>query len=262
MSLKLLPKLLTVALFATGFHLTAFAGTCETAIEPENKPRRFFAKQVQLWPNADVVRTMAEKQPLNTEALLEAYSNGIFPWGSDENGIPEWFSPAQRAIFFLDNVHPNKSMQKVLRRGKFRVTIDEDFESVIQACATSPRKEVDGSISTESWITPQFIAAYVKLHRLGIAHSVEVWNEKGELVGGTYGIALHGVFAGESMFAREPNASKVAFYHLVDHLRSKGFKWIDSQVLNGHTASLGAVEVPRVEYMKLLREAQKEDRAF
>ncbi len=181
--------------------------------------------------------------------LLDAYAHGIFPWPMFyETEILVWFSPDPRGIFELDGFRASRRLLRTIRRGKFEVTCDRDFAGVIRGCA-SVRREGGGT-----WITPAMIRAYCQMHALGHAHSVEVWHE-GTLAGGTYGVALGGMYAGESMFYRETDASKVAIYHLIRHLRSRGYRLFDIQQLTQHTKSLGAIEIPRSQYLRRLVEA-------
>jgi leucyl/phenylalanyl-tRNA--protein transferase len=182
---------------------------------------------------------------LRPDRLLEAYRKGIFPFFDEHHPIL-WWSPDPRAIFEMDGLHISRRLARTIRSGRFELTLDNDFDGVIRACARVSGEEV--------WITPGMIAAYTELHRLGHAHSVEVWLE-GELAGGVYGVALGGLFAGESMFSHETDASKVALAHLISYLCDRGFVLFDVQYLNPHTESLGAVEIPRREYLARLRNA-------
>ena len=182
---------------------------------------------------------------LSPTRLLEAYCRGIFPF-FDETTPVLWWSPDPRAIFELDAFHVSRRLSRTLRSGRFKVTIDKAFDEVIRSCADRPGQGV--------WITPDMIEAYTALHRLGWAHSVEAWCD-GELGGGVYGVAIGGLFAGESMFTRIRDGSKAALAHLVERLRAGGFQLFDVQYLNEHTASLGAVEVPRAAYLARLRAA-------
>jgi leucyl/phenylalanyl-tRNA--protein transferase len=177
--------------------------------------------------------------------LLLAYRSGIFPWTVKPI---TWWSPDPRAIFELDRWHVSRSLARVLRQQVFEVTRDGAFRAVMEGCAGPAR----GREST--WVTREFLEAYTRLHQAGHAHSVEVW-QSGELVGGIYGVALGGFFAGESMFHRVDNASKVALHHLVLHLRDRGFALFDTQVMNPATRRLGAMELPREEYLKRLKRA-------
>ncbi|MCS7091313.1 MAG: leucyl/phenylalanyl-tRNA--protein transferase [Verrucomicrobiota bacterium] len=174
--------------------------------------------------------------------LLLAYRSGIFPW--TDNPIT-WWSPDPRAIFDFDRVHVPRSLRRVLRKQRFTLTRDRAFRQVMEGCAEpAPGRE-------ESWVTPAFIHAYTVLHRMGYAHSVEVW-EGNDLVGGVYGVAIGGFFAGESMFHRRTDASKVALVHLLEHLRQQGYALFDTQMLTPVTRLLGAVEISREEYLRRL----------
>lgn len=186
---------------------------------------------------------------LSSDRLLLAYEMGIFPWFSPPDPIL-WWSPDPRCILHVDELKISKSMRNVLNQRKYRVTLDQSFVEVVKACQVAPRKE-DGT-----WITEDIIAAYSKLHDLGVAHSVEVW-ENEELVGGLYGVSLGSMFFGESMFARKSNASKVGFISLVNLLKNKGFQIIDCQVYNDHLGSLGAKDISRDSFQTLLTEALK-----
>lgn len=180
---------------------------------------------------------------LSPERLIYAYQNGIFPW-YDEGQPILWWSPDPRFVLFPKDLKVSKSMNQVLRNTKFNVTTDIAFEKVIEACASVKR---DGQYST--WITEEMKAAYLKLHKLGYAKSVEVWQED-ELVGGLYGIDLgNKVFCGESMFTKVSNASKVGF---ISFINNSDYKLIDCQVHTKHLESLGAKEIRRSEFMKLL----------
>lgn len=186
---------------------------------------------------------------LTPEWLLDAYAHGIFPWPIfDGTDIMVWWSPDPRAIFELDGLHVSRRLARTCRSGIFEVTCDRDFPGVIAGCATADDRRHN------TWLTPPMIAAYTKLFELGHAHSIEVWQD-GLLVGGTYGVAIGGLFAGESMFHRVRDASKVALVYLVDHLRKRGYLLFDIQQKTPHTASLGAVEIPRDEYLQRLGEA-------
>lgn len=176
--------------------------------------------------------------------LLEAYGRGIFPWSGDP---VRWYSPDPRAIFW--NVRLPRKLGKMMRRGRFEVTFDADFAAVIRGCRAAHAGEGE-------WITERFVQAYTALHERGHAHSVEVWQD-GALVGGLYGVQLRGLFAGESMFHRVSDASKVAFAHLIWHLRVIGTRLLDCQMLTELTWRLGAVLVRRRDYLMLLDDALK-----
>lgn len=196
-------------------------------------------------PNrADASGLVAVGGDLRPERLLAAYRCGVFPWYDSADPIC-WWSPDPRAIFELDGLHVSRRLCRSLRSGKFTVTINEDFCGVIHGCAD--REE-------GTWIHPEMVRAYERLHRLGHCHSLEVWHE-GELAGGIYGVAIGGFFAGESMFTRVRDASKVALVHLVERLRERGFELFDIQMLTEHTQRLGAVEIPRKVYLQRLRKA-------
>lgn len=185
---------------------------------------------------------------LSEDRLLLAYSKGIFPWYSE--GLPIlWWSPDPRLILVPDELKISRSLKQTLRRDFYHVTVDKAFDMVIRNCA-----EVHRGKHGATWITEEMIRAYTGLHDSGLAHSVESWCE-GELAGGLYGIALGGVFFGESMFSKGPDASKVAFVRLVRQLAVWDFDVIDCQVTTGHLLSLGAKEIPRSEFMAILERA-------
>lgn len=185
--------------------------------------------------------------------LLTAYRAGIFPWPHSPRVVP-WCSPDPRAIFPLDAPpHWSRSLRRTLRHHAFEVTRDVAFRDVMRMCGeTRPEG---------TWIIPDMLDAYVELHRLGWAHSVEVWDQ-GELVGGIYGLAIGGLFAGESMFHTRTDASKIAFATLVAHLRERGFVLYDVQVLSDHLASLGCIEISRDAYLDRLAAALKVPATF
>jgi leucyl/phenylalanyl-tRNA--protein transferase len=179
---------------------------------------------------------------LSTERLLLAYQNGIFPWYSDDTPIL-WYSPHERFVLYPDELKISKSMRQVLRSGKLSVTVDTCFNDVITACSTAPREGQDGT-----WIVPDMIAAYNRLHLEGYAHSVEVWQDN-KLVGGLYGVHVGDVFCGESMFSRVSNASKTALIYLCN---TGLYKLIDCQVHTDHLESMGAGMISREQYMDVL----------
>jgi leucyl/phenylalanyl-tRNA---protein transferase len=182
---------------------------------------------------------------LSVERLLLAYRTGIFPWTISPIS---WWSPDPRAILELDKLHVGESLRKVIRKGIFQITMDRAFRQVIENCAarTPDRRE--------TWITAEFIDSYTRLHERGYAHSLECWRE-GELAGGIYGVAIGGFFAGESMFHRASNASKVALYHLVEHLRKRHFRMLDIQMLTPVTRQMGGETIPRDVYLARLEDA-------
>lgn len=183
---------------------------------------------------------------LSPERLLLAYRSGIFPWYSRGEPIL-WWSPDPRAVLFPNEFHCSRSLARDLKRGVFRVTVDTAFEQVIRSCAKAPRKHEAGT-----WIVPQMQQAYIHMHTLGHAHSVECW-QGDQLVGGLYGIGIGAMFFGESMFSAAPNASKIALATVVAHCAAWGITLIDSQVANPHMLSLGACEIARGEYLDHLK---------
>ncbi len=182
---------------------------------------------------------------LRPRRLLLAYANGIFPWYNEDQPIL-WFSPDPRFVLFPARFHVGRSLRKRVRRGDYRITLDRAFDQVIRGCRVAPRPGQDGT-----WITRDMEAAYNELHALGYAHSVEAW-QGGHLVGGLYGVALGALFAGESMFAIAPDASKVAFTWLVPQLARWGFELVDSQVRTDHLARFGAEDIPRDRYLEII----------
>jgi leucyl/phenylalanyl-tRNA--protein transferase len=186
---------------------------------------------------------------LSPDWLLDAYRHGIFPWPVWDDEPMAWWSLDPRATIELDGLHISRRLQRTLRSARFEVTRDRDFAGVIDGCATA-----SGRIG-ETWLTPKMIAAYRELHRLGHTHSVEVWGE-GALVGGTYGVSIGGLFAAESMFHRATDASKVAIVYLVEHLRARGYRLLDIQQWTPHTGRMGAIEIPRAEYLRRLAAAR------
>lgn len=186
---------------------------------------------------------------VTAEWLLDAYTHGIFPWPVEEMDEPMfWWSLDPRAILELDSLRVSKRLRRSSRSGRFKVTCDRDFGGVIRGCSEGPGREGG------TWITPRMIRAYTRLAELGHAHSVEVWHE-GRLAGGIYGVAVAGVFSGESMFTAVRDASKVALVHLVAHLRSRGYRLFDIQQLTPHMERLGAIEISRKAYLERLAEA-------
>ncbi|MEN6484030.1 MAG: leucyl/phenylalanyl-tRNA--protein transferase [Syntrophobacteraceae bacterium] len=185
---------------------------------------------------------------LSPQRLLVAYALGIFPWYSDYTPIL-WWSPHPRLVLFPDEFRISASLRRVVKKKAFTVTVDRCFREVMQECAQVPRRYGEGT-----WITEEMLDAYCRLHRLGYAHSVESW-QAGELVGGLYGVALGRAFFGESMFMRKTDASKVALVHLVYLLRRFGFEFVDCQVTTAHLQRFGAREIPREDFLGILREA-------
>jgi len=201
-----------------------------------------------LFPNvetANVDGIIAIGGDLSSERLLLAYKNGIFPWYNEGEPII-WYSPDPRMILYPKNLKTSKSMRSVLRKENFKITFNQNFEDVIANCKTINRKGQPGT-----WITDEMQKAYIQLYKKGIAKSVEVW-QNDELVGGLYGIDLGIIFCGESMFSKVSNASKVAFIYLSQKCENENYKVIDCQVYNEHLASLGAEEISRKEFIKIL----------
>lgn len=188
---------------------------------------------------------------LTPENVREAYRRGIFPWYV--RGIPlPWHCPEHRAIIEFADIRIPRSLEKERRKAEFTFTIDREFQAVMRECASAYRPGQGGT-----WITKDFERVYSELHNEGMAHSVEAWDKKGELVGGLYGIDAGGIFCGESMFYKAPNASKLALLFLIDHLRTRGSTWLDCQVMTPHMEALGAKEIDRADFLAKLKETQK-----
>jgi leucyl/phenylalanyl-tRNA--protein transferase len=199
--------------------------------------------------------SLAEREPngllavggdLSPQRIINAYQQGIFPWFSEGEPIL-WWSPDPRTVLFPEQIKISRSLRKLLRKKPFKLSFDRDFRGVIQACA-QPRERSPGT-----WLLPEMIEAYQHQHELGLAHSVEVWQDE-KLVGGLYGVAIGAVFFGESMFSRVPDSSKIALVHLSQTLRAWGYKMIDCQVYTQHLASLGAEEIPRQTFCHYLEQ--------
>jgi leucyl/phenylalanyl-tRNA--protein transferase len=205
---------------------------------------------VTLFPDPRHARgdIIAIGEDLSVETLRDAYRHGIFPWPHDDLPLP-WFSPRRRAVIFFDELHIGRTLRRSIRRAQFTYTIDKAFDSVIRACASVPREDQG------TWIGPEILRAYSKLHREGDAHSIEAW-EGDALVGGLYGIDAGGLFTGESMFHLRTDASKLALLHLIELLRERGAKWLDCQIMTPHMRALGAREIPRLQFLDLLAETQ------
>ncbi len=193
---------------------------------------------------ADEMGLIAVGGDLQPRRLVEAYCSGIFPW-FDEGDPSCGGLPILRAIFEVADLHVSRRLARTIRSGKFRCTIDQAFADVVRGCADRDEG---------TWITAGMIDAYERLHRLGLAHSVEAW-QGNELAGGIYGVAVNGFFAAESMFTRRTDGSKIALAFLMNHVRTRGFQLFDIQMVTKHTASLGAVEISRKEYLERLRKA-------
>lgn len=183
---------------------------------------------------------------LSTERLLLAYRNGIFPWFNEDDPIL-WWAPPERMVVVPSLYKVSKSIRNLLNQNKFQVTFNQNFKEVITHCQQIERTGQEGT-----WISDDIIASYTKLHEMGLAQSVEVWQNE-ELVGGLYGIDLGHIFCGESMFSKVPNASKIAFVTLIQHLKENNYKLLDCQVHNDHLEKLGAIEISREVFMKVLK---------
>lgn len=179
---------------------------------------------------------------LEPQWVIEAYSKGIFPWYNQDEPIL-WWSPNPRSVIFINEIVVSKSMKKLIKKNIYTISFDNCFEEVIKAC---------GSTRDETWISKAFVETYTKLYEMGIAHSVEVWKEQ-KLIGGLYGLSIGKMFFGESMFSVEPNSSKFALIKLCEYLNEKDYKIIDCQVHNSHLESMGAKEINREEFLKILK---------
>lgn len=181
---------------------------------------------------------------LNTDTLLHAYKTGFFPMADEDNGEIWWHSPDPRAIIPLEKVKIPRSVKKAKKKYNYEIKINCNFEAVVIACSNRDT----------TWINEDIVEAYSLLNKSGWAYSVETYFE-GELVGGLYGVVIGGAFFGESMFSNKDAASKVAFFYLIEHLKNKGFILLDSQYINEHTKFLGAIEIPKIMYLKILEYA-------
>ena len=204
------------------------------------------------FPTLDMMKDdlVAVGGDFHPQRLINAYENGIFPWYIDEYNYIHWFSPKKRMILEPNEFKISKSLKKSITNRGFIVKSNENFENVIKSCANIKRKNEDST-----WISDEFIEAYTNLYNLDIASSIETYLDN-ELVGGLYGLLIGDVFCGESMFAKVTDASKVAFYHLCQQAKQNGIELIDCQVYNDHLASLGAKEISRNDYFKILKNSQ------
>lgn len=201
---------------------------------------------------ADEDGLLAVGGDLDIESLVLAYRSGIFPWPFSERHLA-WFSPPERGVLFFDQLHIPRSLQKIRRDPAWSLSFDTCFDDVIVACASSNHRPGQ----TGTWITRRMVDGYRAFHRAGYAHSVECWYA-GELVGGLYGVVIGRYFAGESMFFIRPNASKLALWFLVEHLKRSGVTWLDCQMVTPLLASFGAKSIPRGTFTQLLEQACKE----
>ncbi|WP_419677430.1 leucyl/phenylalanyl-tRNA--protein transferase [Aliarcobacter lanthieri] len=194
--------------------------------------------------NDDLVAIGGDFHP---QRLVNAYENGLFPWFIDDYGYINWYSPNKRMVLYPNEIKVSKSLRKSIENKGFIVKSNENFEEVIKNCSNIKRKHEDSS-----WIDDNFIKAYTNLHKLGVAFSIETYSDN-ELVGGLYGLLINNIFCGESMFSLVSDASKVAFYHLCNQAKENGIELIDCQVYNPHLESLGAYEISRENYFKILK---------
>lgn len=183
---------------------------------------------------------------LSPQRLINAYHSGIFPWFNDGEPI-YWWTPNPRAVIYPKKLHITRSLRKTARNKGYQISFDTDFKKTVRACA-APR-----SYALDTWITDDMFTSYSQLYELGYAHSVEVRNKKGELVGGLYGVVSNGIFSGESMFSTERDTSKLALLALAAHIDHWGYSLIDCQIINDHLLSLGAESIPRQDYIKQLK---------
>ncbi len=188
---------------------------------------------------------------LSASFLLEAYQQGIFPWFNEGDPVL-WWSPDPRMVLFPSDLKISRSLAKRLKKSDYEIRFNTVFEDVMRACASTPRRQEDGSYADGTWINEDIIQAYSELHRLGNAHSAETWMD-GKLVGGLYGVAIGKMFYGESMFHHVTDGSKLAFVHLVKQLQTDGFGMIDCQMKTSHLASLGAREISRHDFLRQLQ---------
>ena len=192
---------------------------------------------------------------IRIDELLRAYRQGFFPMSDPLDEKVYWCQPHKRAVVHLESYRASRDVLRLTRKNEFSVTFDKEFVDVIKGCA-APRKN-----DHETWISGEIMEAYIKLHNLGLAHSVESWHQD-ELVGGLYGIAMGAAFFGESMFSRRSYASRIAFDHLVHHLKQRGYLLLDAQIMNPHLQRLGAVEIDHEEYMQQLDRALQKKIVF
>ena len=203
------------------------------------------------FPDPRYVRgdVVAVGDDLAVDTLRDAYRHGIFPWPHEELPLP-WFSPRRRTILIFEELHVGRSLRRAFAKSQYTFSIDRAFRRVIEECAAAPRPDQDGT-----WIAPEIIEAYSRLHQAGDAHSAELWDGE-ELVAGVYGVDSGGVFTGESMFHRVDNGSKIALLLLIEHLQSRGATWLDCQVMTPHMRALGAREIMRARFLDMLAAAQ------
>lgn len=258
------------SLFALGLSCLSaqtYAGCADDLknIAPENISRVIeavkFPDPAALTNDQEVVAN----EVLSVGSLLGGYRVGVFPWPDVEGQTVPWYFPRQRGILRFSDLHIPKSLQRTLKSHKYEVTFNRDFAGVIQGCSEAVRYNTKRE-PTGTWITSNVLDAYTAFHRAGFAHSVEVWETQPDgsklLVGGAYGVMVDGVFAGESMFHRRNDTSKIAFVHLVRHLESLGLTWMDIQMVSPTMEKFGGIYVPREEYWTLLQEAHRSPIVF
>lgn len=199
---------------------------------------------------------VAVSEEVTPDLLFEAYSFGIFPWPHNEKDPVLWFCPEKRAVLEFDRLHIASSLAKAQRRAGWQFTMDRAFATVVERCASAKRPDQAGT-----WIIERMKRAYLQLFRQGYAHSVECWNGD-QLIGGLYGVYVGGVFSAESMFYEKPNASKLCLLHLIGYLQKRGMSWLDIQMLTPHMKRMGAHEVSRSQFLKMLEAAKREARPW
>ena len=202
---------------------------------------------------ADRYGVLAIGGDTNPELLLNAYYNGIFPWPHPDIDDLPWFAPAKRGVLFFENFRGRSRIERYIRTNNFKFSFNTKFTEVMRECASEINREIK-----DTWINQQMLDGYTKLHEVGFAHSLEVYKNT-DLVGGVYGISIGTMFAAESMFFRESNASKAALLVLIDYLAIQGATWIDCQQLTKHLKTLGGIEISRKEFMKILKESVNQD---
>lgn len=215
----------------------------------------FLLDEAPLFPDARLAQDepnglLAVGGDLSATRLIEAYRHGIFPWFCEDEPIL-WWSPDPRCVFLLDKVHVSRSLRRELNKDKYIITINKAFPQVVRECA-APRTD-----QPDTWILPEMQQAYCKLHHLGLAHSIEIWESDDNeelLVGGMYGVSIGRFFFGESMFSRRPNASKIALVYLANYLKKANFLLLDAQVGNPHLYRMGARDMPRTEFLQVLKQ--------
>ena len=194
---------------------------------------------------------VAISDEIDTDLLFEAYSFGIFPWPHNERDPLLWFCPPRRGVLDFSNLHVPRSLEKARRNCTWQLTFNKAFDQVIAECAEAERPDQAGT-----WITPRMEVAYREFHQQGYAHSVECWDGE-QLVGGLYGVYVAGVFSGESMFYRQPNASKFCLLHIIERLKKNGLSWMDIQMLTPHMEAMGATAITRKAYLERLSESKR-----